>query len=180
MVDVNAEKEELFFEAETRKHQQEVSKNMVSFAMEILRRATVHDASKLVSPEREIFIRMTPRLRELTYGSDEYKAALEELGEALTHHYSKNSHHPEHFGTDPSSSVDGMSLFDVVEMLCDWMAATKRHADGSIQESLEINQDRFKIPSQLVGIMRNTVPEIGMDEGYEDPIQKANSSSQEG
>jgi hypothetical protein len=39
-------------------------------------RAAVHDQSKLQLPEKEIFDKVTPRLKTLTYGSDEYKAAL--------------------------------------------------------------------------------------------------------
>ena len=158
MSDELMDREELFFENETRKHQQEVAKNMISFAMEILRRATVHDASKLVSPEREIFIRMTPRLRDLTYGSDEYKAALEEMGEALTHHYRNNSHHPEYFSLyEKDDDISNMNLLDVVEMMCDWAAACKRHDDGNAEESLRINEKRFCISNQLISIIRNTL-----------------------
>lgn len=58
------------------------------------------------------------------------------------------------------SSVTRMNLFDLLEMLCDWLAATKRHADGDIQKSIEINRDRFNLSPQLVQIIRNTVPWI--------------------
>jgi len=148
--------EELFFEAETRKHQQEVAKIMMLFAQEILRRAMVHDASKLEDPERETFIRVTPLLRALTYGSPEYKVALEDMGPALDHHYDHNTHHPEHYAGD----VGQMSLFDIVEMLCDWMAATKRHADGNIDDSLKHNVQRFGIDKQMAGILKLTVHDI--------------------
>ena len=53
-----------------------------------------------------------------------------------------------------------MSLFDLVEMLADWKAATTRHADGNIQDSLEINKKRFSISDQLFEILLNTVKEI--------------------
>lgn len=60
-------------------------------------RSKHHDESKLQSPEKEMFDEFTPKLRELTYGSQEYKQALVDMGPALEHHYAENSHHPEHF-----------------------------------------------------------------------------------
>lgn len=120
-------------------------------------RAANHDLSKLEEPERSAFDRLTPRLKGLTYGSDEYKASLDELGIALKHHYAKNSHHPEHY----PEGIAGMSLLDLVEMLCDWKAAGERHADGSIAASLEKNQARFGIGTQLQAILENTARELG-------------------
>lgn len=56
--------------------------------------------------------------------------------------------------------VNGMNLFDLLEMLIDWQCACKRHADGDIQESLRINRDRFALSPQLLQILANTVPWI--------------------
>jgi hypothetical protein len=59
------------------------------------------------------------------------------------------------------SSVNGMSLFDVLEMLLDWKAATERMKDGGdIKASLVINRDRFKISPQLESILANTIREM--------------------
>lgn len=58
------------------------------------------------------------------------------------------------------SPVNGMNLFDLIEMVCDWYAATKRHADGDIDISFAINRDRFDISPQLLNVMRNTVDYI--------------------
>ncbi len=120
-------------------------------------RATDHDASKLVSPEKEAFDAATPKLRSLTYGSDEYKLALKDLGVALQHHYENNSHHPEHF----PNGIDGMSLMDVIEMFCDWKAATERHADGCLEKSIRHNKERFAVSDQLTAIFENTRTELG-------------------
>lgn len=62
---------------------------------------------------------------------------------------------------DPTSGINGMTLLDLIEMLCDWKAAGERHNDGSIQKSLEINQKRFHIQKQLQGIIENTARELG-------------------
>lgn len=110
---------------DTRKHIDTVRYYLKQVSEIILYRAEIHDASKLESPEKDLFDRVTPKLQKLTYGSDEYKAALEEMGEALQHHYRYNRHHPEHF---PGGITD-MSLMDLIEMLCDWKAASERHGD---------------------------------------------------
>ena len=62
------------------------------------------------------------------------------------------------------SPVRGMSLFDILEMLCDWDAATRRHQDGSILRSIEINQRRFGYSDELKQILLNTVAELGFAE----------------
>jgi len=124
---------------------------------ELLCRSEDHDASKLQSPEKELFDKFTPLLRDTTYGSDEYKRYLKEMGAALQHHYEVNSHHPEHY----ANGIYGMSLLDVMEMLADWKAAGMRHADGDIRESLSINRGRFDIDDQLFSILENTVKELG-------------------
>jgi hypothetical protein len=154
--------EELFFESETRKHQQEVSKLLIKFAQILLQRAMEHDNSKLESPEREIFIEYTPKLKGTTFGSEEYKSYLKEMKIGLDHHYANNKHHPEFNDINSFSfqtlnnSIRAMDLVDIVEMLCDWMAASKRHADGNIGKSIEINEKRFGINDQLSQIFRNT------------------------
>lgn len=116
-----------------------------------------HDLSKMQEPEKSAFDIATPKLKELTYGSDEYKASLDELGVALKHHYAENSHHPEHY----PEGIAGMSLLDLIEMLCDWKAAGERHADGSMAASLAKNQARFGIGTQLQSILENTAKEMG-------------------
>jgi hypothetical protein len=120
-------------------------------------RAAIHDSSKLESPEREMFDIFTPRLRQLPYDSPEYKECLVEMGTALQHHYNHNSHHPEHF----SNGINGMSLLDIIEMLCDWKAAGERVKDGSITNSIHANRERFGIDAQLYNILLNTAIEMG-------------------
>lgn len=121
--------------------------------VELLNRANEHDASKLIDPERATFDEFTPKLRDTTFGSDEYKANLSGMGEALRHHYEQNRHHPQHH----ADGIHGMNLIDLVEMVCDWLAATQRHADGDIQRSIELNQERFGYGDELARILRNTV-----------------------
>jgi hypothetical protein len=115
-------------------------------------RAYWHDQSKLLEPERSVFDEYTPKLKNSTYGSQEYKTYLENMKTALDHHYKTNSHHPEHF----ENGMSGMTLMDIVEMFFDWMAAVKRHDNGDINRSIEINKDRFGFDDMLASIFINT------------------------
>lgn len=142
---------------------------------DLVERGRVHDASKLLPPEKDAFDRGTPALRGLTYGSPEYKDAFHRYGmrEAVDHHYAENRHHPEYFATnamglcDPAAVRDGtavsrMTLFDLVEMLMDWKAASERMKDGGdIAESLRVNVDRFGLSPQLASVLANTIREMG-------------------
>ncbi len=123
----------------------------------LLDRADVHDASKLVEPERTVFDEYTPKLSDTTYGTEEYKGYLAAMGEGLKHHYRHNSHHPEHWG----GGIGSMSLLDLLEMLCDWKAATERVADGDLGRSIKQNQERFGYSDELREILLNTASELG-------------------
>lgn len=141
----------------TAAHIRRVGELMVKAASELSLRAVNHDLSKWSPEEWEAFARETPGLRSLTYNSPEYKDALARLGPALQQHYARNAHHPEYH----RNGVNGMTLLDLVEMLCDWKAATERHADGDIERSIVQNTERFKLEPQTVAILRNTASAMG-------------------
>lgn len=138
---------------DTEVHIENVKGYMQNIMDLIYERSMKHDASKLQDPELSIFTEYTPKLANTTYGSEEYKEHLKGMQVALDHHYASNSHHPEHY----DNGVNDMDLLDIVEMLCDWKAATERHNDGDIMKSLEINKTRFNIDDQLFAILENTV-----------------------
>jgi hypothetical protein len=145
--------EELYCEVETRKHLDHVRRLLHEVAFELVRRGEQHDASKFSEAEMHLYAESIPKLKELTYGSDEYKAALEELGPALDHHYASNRHHPEHF----ADGINDMTLIDIIEMFVDWKAACLKHNDGNLRKSIETNTKRFHIDAQLAKIFQNTV-----------------------
>lgn len=107
--------------------------------------AETHDDSKLEEPEKETFDEYTPKLKNSTYGSEEYNSFLKGMDKALKHHYENNSHHPEHY----ENGISDMDMFDVVEMFFDWKCATERHDDGDILESIKINKERFGYDSEF-------------------------------
>jgi len=62
---------------------------------------------------------------------------------------------------EPAPGIYGFDLLDLVEMLCDWKAASLRHADGDILKSIEHNVERFNLEPQVASILRNTVTRMG-------------------
>ncbi len=143
---------------DTQDHMEKVARLLGRFLAHIARRGRDHDTSKLESPEKELFDKYTPLLQDTTYGSAEYKQYLDEMGAALRHHYENNRHHPEHYGL----GVNQMTLIDIIEMFCDWKAASMRHADGDFAASLEHSRKRFDIEDQLHNIFINTANEFGL------------------
>lgn len=137
---------------DTFRHIERVRNLLGAMIRDLLERCEMHDQSKLATPEVEAFTEFTPKLAGSTYGSPEYEGFRKAMGPALAHHYANNRHHPEHF----KSGVDDMNLVDILEMLCDWKAASERHHDGNIRKSIEKNANRFGLSPQLVRILENT------------------------
>lgn len=143
---------------ETTKHKLWVLWYIIKACMTLLRRGLLHDLSKYSRVEAFGFASVLPRLKDATYGSDEYKQLLDELEPVLSHHYHSNRHHPEHFG----GTLSGMTAIDIIEMVCDWKAATKRHVDGNMMKSLGINNKRFGMSSMELYELHVLVNEVGL------------------
>lgn len=139
-------------QVDTIQHIENVRKYIRFITDKLTLRGVEHDRLKLETPEVEIFTEYTPKLATSTYGSDEYAAFLKEMNVALQHHYAHYRHHPEHF----DHGINDMNLVDIVEMLCDWKAASMRHNDGNLLKSIEINARRFGYCDQLKQILVNT------------------------
>jgi hypothetical protein len=145
--------EEISSNYETMKHIDTVQKCINIVITELIKRGEQHDATKLEDPELGQFAELTPKLSSATYGSEEYKQFLEELKPTLAHHYSRNRHHPEHH----KNGVDDMTIVDLIEMLCDWKAATLRSHDGNLKKSIDHNMERFGLSEQLTKILENSI-----------------------
>lgn len=142
----------------TKKHIARVQTLLWEAAAELSRRGVVHDRSKFDPVEKgplDEMQRLVEEEGQAPYGSDEYKRRLGLLKPMLDHHYENNSHHPEHF----PDGVNGMDLFDVIEMFFDWKAASERGEESSI--GLTHSVERFKIDPQLAGILANTAERLG-------------------
>lgn len=109
------------------------------FNWQLIKRGWLHDLSKYSFAESQGFAKVIFKLKKLTYGSVEYKKCLDVINPSVQHHYKTNRHHPEYH----KNSFSDMSELDKIEMVIDWVAAVRRHKDGSIFQSIEINQKRF-------------------------------------
>lgn len=134
-------------------HKRLVAELMLECCSIIAQRGLEHDDSKLETEEFPYFAELTPKLKSSTYNSDQYKGFKEQLKPALDHHYANNRHHPEHF----KNGVRDMTLFDLIELMVDIFASSKRQANGNLRKSLEDYQQSYQITEDLKMIMENTM-----------------------
>ncbi len=137
-------------------HIYSVQQQMANAISHLLARSAHHDQSKY-SPSELGLVLGKPKLDTLEYMSNAERSHLDTVKDALTHHYDYNSHHPEHY----KNGIDGMGLLDLLEMACDWKAASEASPNGSFLRSIEYNKDRFNMSPQLVSIFENTAKELG-------------------
>lgn len=133
---------------------------ILSDCAKLMWRALIHDWSKFTYSESKGFIQVVHLLKTSKYGDETYQDCLKKLKPCLEKHYARNKHHPEHFVHDINDTftcMDKMSLIDLIEMINDWKAATKRHKDGDIVRSINQNKERFAMSNQLTNILKNSV-----------------------
>lgn len=145
----------------TLEHIRRVNQLLIGCSKEMLDRAVKHDATKIVEPELSGFNHLDPDFRKLPYGSPEYFNIVNkpEVQRAIAHHHKHNSHHPEHY----EEGIMDMNLFDIIEMLCDWKAASERNTsdNNKFEQHLEYNYKRYKIPIDIQIIIHNTAKVLG-------------------
>lgn len=143
----------------TRKHITRVQELLHDTAIvELLKRSRLHDLSKFEPIEKEPLDRMQALIEQegqAQYGTPEYKRRTDLLGPMIEHHRANNSHHPEYY----ENGIDGMDLFDVMEMFFDWKAASERGEDVSMR--LKAVCDKYEVSPQLKSILYNTAKNLG-------------------
>jgi len=132
-----------------------VQRFMNRIAQALEKRALIHDQSKFSEDEFGGFVQINRIAREHKYGSPEYKESLKQV-DAVEKHYSRNSHHPEYH----PGGVGDMSLFDIIEMVCDWKAAAETYSQSTLEESLPIQVERFKLTPEQVYLVKLIVREL--------------------
>ena len=139
-------------------HKRRVGLYLQKLANALFVRAIVHDNSKFMPEEYEPYDQAFPEFKKHAFGSEGMKAVYESIKPALDHHLRSNRHHPEYY----KNGIKDMNLIDVLEMTCDWLAASHRSKTG-IDKGLEINKERYGISDQLFEIIKNTVIELTED-----------------
>lgn len=141
-------------QADTMKHIVKVREYMQIFIDNLQARASMHDESKF-SPEEAPYLQqigeLTQREGRADFGTPLYEERKKILAPMIAHHHAHNDHHVEHY----PNGIAGMTLFALVEMYCDQVAAAlDRNAHGLYDVSA--NADRYGMSEQLVSIFRNT------------------------
>lgn len=148
---------------DTTKHILRVKDLLREFREGLQQRGIDHDSSKLGKEEKSTFDEFTPLIAKYKYGTPERAEVMVKMKPALDHHYANNSHHPEFY----ENGMNGMDLFDIVELLMDWKASGERDG-GNIFKSLKINKERFNISYQLYCILWNTARRMWPEAWIED------------
>jgi hypothetical protein len=148
---------------DTLEHIRQVALRIGNVCQELHSRGLAHDASKLGPEEKPTLDAVLPLLKAIPYGTAEYRDAVKQLGAARDHHFANNSHHPEFY----ANGVSGMNIIDLIEMYCDWAAATASRVNGNLQESIDLNGRHFGMGDVLTGIFRNTYDRYG---GFSAPL----------
>lgn len=136
----------------TLKHISRVNELLGECSIELIKRGVRHDASKLTDIELKPLEEMDTIIEQegqAPFGSDEYERRRKLLKPMLDNHYANNSHHPEHY----KNGINGMDLYDVLEMVCDWKAASERGEESSL--NLQIAFARFNVEPQLQDVIKN-------------------------
>lgn len=138
------------------RHNRLVAAYLIQIANALEKRAIGHDASKFRLDEFNGFVQINRIAREHEYGSEEYRKSLREHKDVIGLHFSRNRHHPEHH----EHGIGDMSLIDLIEMVCDWKAASVTYGQTSLEKSLEIQIKRFGLDSLDLHVIRLALEEL--------------------
>lgn len=143
-------------------HIRQVGTNLKEVCNDLFDRAIRHDESKWSQHEFPYIAEHGHKMKDVKFGTPGYTEQKNMLGPMIQHHNSLNRHHPEHFGatSDKYTGVNNMCLMDVIEMLADWRAAASRNKDGSLQNSINVCCEKYKISDQLKLILINTATQL--------------------
>lgn len=139
---MNAELEML---ADTIVHISEVQENLFQMRAILEARGIAHDRTKFLAIEFDAFVKARPRFKEADYGSPEYQECVNMIRPSIDHHHANNRHHIAFY----KNGFSDMNLFDILEMLADWKAASRRNSGLSFVDSLPRAFERYSIPKNM-------------------------------
>ena len=130
----------------------EVCISIIMFKDELIRRAMIHDTDKFANLDMfSGYVFTSKRWEELggpdlEYGAEEWKPRNEKANEGINtakRHSHTNDHHIEYF-----KERTEMTIFPLIEMVCDWYGVSARYNDGSpvmakFEESFDTNKCKF-------------------------------------
>ncbi len=130
---------------DTLMHISEVQENLAEIRADLEQRGISHDRTKLLPVEFDAFVSTRPKFKKANYGSPEYQECVDAIKPSIDHHYAYNRHHTGFF----DDGFSDMNLLDILEMLADWKAASRRSPDLSFVDSLPKAFDKYSIPENM-------------------------------
>lgn len=122
------------------KHKSYVMFFLFKIMWALFKRGLKHDLSKFSREEFEYVYILSTKGVGVKFGSKEYYDLVDCVLPAKEAHARRNQHHAEYYG----NCIDKMSVLDKIEMMADWLAASRR-SGSKIMNSLEINTAKYKI-----------------------------------
>lgn len=115
--------------------------NEKELSEEIIKRAIVHDSSKLDNDELKSFLEL--KIKEKSFRNA--KSLLNDYEkERISIHWRKNRHHPEYY-----NNIEDMKEIDIIEMVCDWFSRSIQYNTDIIEFAETRQKNRFKFPEYM-------------------------------
>lgn len=113
-------------------------------AINFIRRASVHDNSKLLPEEIDALSKIAP-LQEDDDGftNPNYRLNEKQL-DLIRIHWKHNRHHPEFF-----QNINDMTELDILEMICDWHSRSVEFGTNLIDFVMSRQENRFHFPDEM-------------------------------
>jgi hypothetical protein len=141
---------------DTIRHISEVQENLQKIINELSIRGIAHDRTKFKPIEFDAFVSTRPKFKKANYGTPEYQECIELIKPSIEHHYKNNRHHTAFH----NNGIKDMTLLDILEMLADWKAASRRSPNLTFKDSLPTAFKKYKIKEELQNLILNTLTEL--------------------
>lgn len=148
-------------------HISEIQEGLAQMRHELELRGIAHDRTKLLPVEFNAFVKTRPKFKKANYGSREYQECVEMIKPSIEHHYKHNRHHTAFH----KNGFADMNLLDILEMLADWRAASRRSPDLSLKDSLPIAYKKYNIPTNMQRHIEATLKYLGWIKEEDDEIK---------
>ena len=148
---------EIIFLCDILNHVKDVQLYLEEIISELKKRGIIHDKSKFSDPEFSAFVNNVDKFKQVNYGSEEYNKLIEATKMAVDHHHKNNRHHTSYH----KNGIMDMNLIDLIELICDWKAASVRSPNLTFHDSLDIAMKKYNIPPDIEKILRNTINHLG-------------------
>jgi len=138
-------------------HRAHVRARLEQVIARLRERATLHDLTKLQPTEFDVFCETHEEFTKARFGTPEYRAVEEKGRKAVQHHYRHNRHHVKHH----RNGWKDMNLIDLLELLADWKAASRRNPNEWFEDGFVKAMNRAEFPEPIRILLTNTVRDLG-------------------